>query len=296
MPEVKANGIDVHYESIGADHGEPLLLIMGLGSQMTRWPDAFCAGLVRHGFRVIRYDNRDVGLSTHFHDAGMPDMQAVMRREPAKLAYGLEDMAADAVGLLDALGIARAHVAGASMGGMIAQLVAANYPDRVLSLTSIMSSTGNPALPPGTPEAMAVLNTPAPHPSDEEAYGAHSYRTALAIGGPGYPPDEAYIRQRAISDAKRAYDPPGMMRQYAAIIANGDRREKLKTITAPTVVLHGADDPLVPVAGGRDTAANIPGAELRIIPGWGHDLPPALFEKIVEAVCAARDRARAAAA
>ena len=295
MPTVKANGIDIFYESLGADHGEPLLLIMGLGSQMTRWPDAFCAGLVRHGFRVIRFDNRDVGLSTHFNDAGMPDLAGLMQGRSVTLAYGLDDMARDAVGLLDALGVDRAHIVGASMGGMIAQLVAADHPHKVRSLTSIMSATGNPALPAGTPEAMAVLSTPSPHPSDEAAYAAHGYKTALAIGSPGYPPEEAYIRDRVLQDAKRAHDPLGFARQYAAIIANGDRRSKLKTITAPTVVLHGADDPLVPVAGGRDTADNIPGAELRIVPGWGHDLPPALFDKIIEGIIAARDRARALA-
>jgi pimeloyl-ACP methyl ester carboxylesterase len=299
MPQVQANGISIEHEVLGSEKGEPLLLIMGLGAQMTRWPDALCGQLVRHGFRVIRYDNRDVGLSTHLNDAGAPDMAAVVqaRMTGAKppVAYDLTDMAADAVGLLDALGIQRAHVAGASMGGMIGQLVAADYPDRVLSLTSIMSSTGNPALPPPSAEAMAVLNTPAPHPSDEEAFVAHGLRNARTIGSPGYPFDEAALRERLLSDARRAYDPAGFARQYAAAIANGDRREKLKRITAPTVVLHGADDPLVPVSGGRDTADNIPDAELRIVPGMGHDLPPGLFDRVVDAILTARDRARAAA-
>jgi pimeloyl-ACP methyl ester carboxylesterase len=298
--QVQANGINIEVETIGSEQGEPLLLIMGLGGQMTRWPDALCAGFVRHGFRVIRFDNRDVGLSKSFDEAGMPDIAAVLKaraegRTP-DLAYTLDDMASDAVGVLDALGVAKAHVVGASMGGMIAQLVAADHPERTISLTSIMSTTGNPALPPATPEAMAVLSTPAPHPSDEEAYAAHGIKNARIIGSPGYPFEEAQMRERLLSDAKRAYNPVGVMRQYAAVIANGDRRPKLAKITAPTVVLHGADDPLVPVSGGRDTADNIAGSELRIIPGMGHDLPVQLYEKIVEAVCAARDRARALAA
>lgn len=299
MPQAQANGITLEYDVMGSDNGESLLLIMGLGAQMTRWPDALCGQLVRHGFRVIRFDNRDVGLSTHLNHAGVPDIGAVLQarasgaKSPAP--YDLTDMAADAVGLLDALGVRRAHLAGASMGGMIAQLVAADYPDRVLSLTSIMSTTGNPALPPATPEAMAVLNTPAPHPSDEEAYVAHGLKNARVVGSPGYPFDEAAMRERILSDARRAYNPAGFMRQYAAAIANGDRREKLKRIKAPTVVLHGADDPLVPVSGGRDTAANIPDAELRVVPGMGHDLPPGLYDRVVDAVIAARDRARATA-
>ena len=181
------------------------------------------------------------------------------------------------------------------MGGMIAQLVAADFPDRVLSLTSIMSSSGNPGLPPPSPEAMAVLNTPAPHPSDEAAFLAHGLKNARIIGSPGYPFDEAAMRERLLGDARRAYDPAGVARQYAAVIANGDRREKLRRITAPTVVLHGADDPLVPLAAGRDTADPIPDAELRVVPGMGHDLPPELFDRVTDAVIAARDRARARA-
>lgn len=300
MPQAHANGITLEYETIGADNGEPLLLVMGLGAQMTRWPDGLVHGLVRHGFRVIRYDNRDVGLSTHFPDAPVPDVREIFKARAEgrvhPVPYTLDDMAADAVGLLDALGVRKAHVVGASMGGMIAQLIAADYPERVLSLTSIMSTTGNPGLDPATPEALAVITTPAPHPSDTEAFGAHSYKNAVTIGSPGYPPDEAAIRERARADAARAFNPAGVGRQYAAVIATGDRRPKLSKITAPTVVLHGADDPLVPLSGGRDTAACIPGSELRVIPGMGHDLPPALYEKVVEAITAARDRARAQAA
>jgi len=294
---LQANGITIEYETIGAENGEPLLLIMGLGAQMTRWPDGLVHQLVRHGFRVVRFDNRDAGLSTHFKDAGVPDAREVVKamaegRKP-EVPYTLDDMAADAVAVLDGLGVQKAHIVGASMGGMIAQLVVADYPERVLSFTSIFSSTGNPELPPATPEALSVITTPAPHPSDQEAFVAHSIKNARITGSPAYPADEAYLRERAIADAARAYNPAGVGRQYAAVIANGDRRPKLAKITAPTVVLHGADDPLVPVTGGRDTAANIPGAELRVIPGMGHDLPSQLYDKIVDAIIAARDRARA---
>jgi pimeloyl-ACP methyl ester carboxylesterase len=300
MPQMQANGITIEYGTLGAENGEPLLLIMGLGAQMTRWPDALCGQLVRHGFRVIRFDNRDVGLSTHCKDAGVPDAREVLKAKAAgqtpDVPYTLDDMAADAVAVLDGVGVEKAHIVGASMGGMIAQLVAADYPDRVLSLTSIFSTTGNPDLPPATPEALAVITTPAPHPSDEEAFVAHSIKNARVIGSPAYPLDEAYLRERAVTDAARAYDPAASGRQYAAVLANGDRRPKLAKITAPTVVLHGADDPLVPVTGGRDTAANIQGAELRVVPGMGHDLPVPLYDKVVDAIISARDRARRAAA
>jgi len=300
MAQAKANGITLEYDVHGDAGRDAVLLINGLGSQMTRYPPAFCERLAARGFRVIRFDNRDVGLSEKIESAGAPDMGAVMKalqegRTPP-VAYTLAEMAADAVGLLDALGVAKAHIVGMSMGGMIAQLVAADYPDRTLSLTSIMSSTGNPALPRATAEAMAVLNTPAPDPSkDLEAYVAHSIRSARTIGSPGYPYDEALLRERAIGDMRRCYYPQGFQRQYAGIMASPDRRAKLKTVTAPTIVLHGADDPLVPLAGGRDTAENIPGAELRVIPGMGHDMPPSLYDTFIEAICAAAQRTRLAA-
>jgi pimeloyl-ACP methyl ester carboxylesterase len=208
-------------------------------------------------------------------------------------AYTLTDMAADAAGVLQALDVKRAHIVGASMGGMIAQLVAAKHPGQTLSLTSIMSSTGNPGLPPAKPEAMAVLLTRA-DPADFEAFLAHGVKAQKTIGSPRYPANEAELRERIIVDFKRAYYPDGFSRQMAAILASGDRREDLKRVTAPTVVLHGADDPLVPLDGGKDTAANIRGADLRVVPGMGHDLPEALFPVVVEAVEAAASRARAA--
>jgi len=296
MAQIQANGISITYDSFGSDKAPPLLLIMGLGAQMTRWRPEFCEQLAARGFRVIRFDNRDAGLSTHLIEAGVPDMAvvaaAMQKGEKPEVPYTLSDMAADATGLLDALGIARAHIVGASMGGMIAQLVAADHPEHTLSLTSIMSTTGNPALPRATPEAMAVLTNRPPHPSDEEAYLAHSLAAARVIGSPAYPVDEAVQRAQSLADVKRCYEPTGFARQIAAVTATGDRRAKLKTITAPTVVVHGAADPLVPVEGAHDTAENIPGAELVVIPGMGHDLPPALYDTLIDAIVRVTERSK----
>lgn len=293
MAQAQVNGINLEYEVHGADDGVPLLLIMGLGVQLTRWPQGLYEKLVARGFRVIRFDNRDVGLSTKF--SGAPTIESVvgalMQGQKPDIPYTLDDMAADAVGLLDYLGIQRAHVAGASMGGMIGQLVAADYPDRVLSFTAIFTTTGNPALPPSKPEAMAVLTTRAPDPNtDMEAYLAHSIRGSRTIGSAAYPLEESYLRERALRDVQRAYEPLGVARQLAAVIANGDRRPKLAKIKAPVVVLHGDADPLVPVDGGKDLAANVPGAELRIVPGMGHDLPPELYGAIADAISRAAER------
>jgi pimeloyl-ACP methyl ester carboxylesterase len=295
MTHIRANNIDIEYESYGAKDAPVILLVMGLGAQLTRWPKPFVDLLVSKGFRVIRFDNRDIGLSTKFDSAGMPNIPAIAIAKatglPFAVTYTLEDMAADTVALLDALKIDRVHLIGASMGGMISQIVAADYPQRVLSFTSIMSTTGNPALPPSSPAATMLLGTPAPNPKDVEAYVAHAIRSAKIIGSPAYPATEAYIRERVLSEAERSYSPLGMLRQLAAVTANGDRRNKLKKITAPTMVIHGANDPLVPVQGGEDTAANIPGATLKIIPGMGHDLPAALHTTIVDAIMTVITRA-----
>src|SRR5262249_14172846 len=295
MPQITANGIKLEYEAFGPDGGERILLIMGLGAQLTRWPLGLIDMLTARGFRVIRYDNRDVGLSQRFHAAGPANVAQLMTDVAAgkapKAAYLLNDMAKDAVGLLNALGIRRAHIVGASMGGMIAQMVAANHPEHTLSLTSIMSSTGNRSLPPAKPEAMAVLMT-RPESPDLEAIVANGIRAQKTIGSPAYPASDSELRARIEEDFRRAYYPDGFSRQMAAIMASGDRREALRTIAAPTVVLHGADDPLVPLDGGRDTAANITGAELRIVPGMGHDLPTALFPVVVEAIETVTARAR----
>jgi pimeloyl-ACP methyl ester carboxylesterase len=299
MPHVKANGLDVYYESHGEAGAEPILLIMGLGAQMSRWSSEFIGKLTGAGHRVIAFDNRDIGLTEKLDAAGAPDMGAIIgalsqgKAPPA--AYTLSEMAADAAGLLQALGIERAHIVGASMGGMIAQLVAADFPERTLSLTSIMSSTGNPELPRATPEAMARLNTPAPDPTkDMEGFLASAVAGAKVMAS-AYPVDEAATRAQALSDYNRCYYPVGFQRQYAAILASPDRRPKLKGITAPTVVIHGADDPLVPLAGGQDTAANIPGAELRIVPGVGHEMPTAVQDEFVAGILAAVARSKVGA-
>lgn len=295
MPQLSANGITIEYDERGA--GEPLLLIMGLGAQMTRWPEGFCDALAARGFRVIRFDNRDIGLSSKMDEAGLPDMAAVFTAfatgQAAPVAYTLQEMSEDAVGVLDALGIDKAHIVGASMGGMIAQLVAADFPGHTLSLTSIMSTTGNRELPTGTPEAMAALSTPAPNPHDDmEGFLAAGLKTAHIVGSPGHV-DEAALRERMAADVQRSYYPAGFMRQYAAVLASPDRRPKLKGVTAPTVVIHGEADTLVNVAGGKDTAETIPGAELLVIPGMGHDVPPVFWDQIVDAIATVAAKAKA---
>lgn len=298
MAKAKANGIEIEYDIIG-DGPETVLMVMGLGSQMTRWPRALLERIAARGFKVISYDNRDIGLSTWFDEAGPADLAAVITavaegRKP-DIPYGLDDMAADAAGLLDALGVDRAHVFGISMGGMIAQMVAANHPEKVLSLISVMSTTGNRAVPSATPEAQAVLMTRAPDGSDVEVITDYALKAQIVIQSPGYPLDPVETRARLRADVVRAYHPAGVGRQMAAIVARGDRRERLKTIAVPTIVVHGDADPLVRVEGGRDTAATIPGAELRIIPGMGHDLPAGLYDVFVQSVVDAAERARATA-
>ncbi len=295
MAQIRANGIALEYEEFGSKTAEPILLIMGLGAQLTRWPLKFVELLTQRGYRVIRYDNRDVGLSHKFGTAGpanIPKMMADMASGKAvRPAYTLADMADDAAALLDALAIERAHLVGASMGGMIAQLVAVNHPRKTWSLTSIMSSTGNPSLPPAKPAAMAVLLI-RPPADDVAAFVEAGVKAARTIGSPGYPTDEKELRERIRGELDRCNYPEGFSRQMAAALAGGDRRAALRRITAPTVVVHGLDDPLVPVEGGRDTAANIPGAELIEIAGMGHDLPAALYSRIADAIELAAQRAR----
>jgi pimeloyl-ACP methyl ester carboxylesterase len=273
MPKAKANGVEIEYETYGDPKNPTVLLINGLGSQMTRWPEPFCDKLAARGYHVVRFDNRDVGLSTWFKPGD---------------AYRLDDMAADAIALLDTLGVAKAHIAGVSMGGMIAQLVVADYPDRVLSLTSVMSNTGAPL----TPQPPPARTAPPPDPTkDFEGFIAHGVAGANAIGGSGYPWDPAFIRQRTIDEYRRAYNPAGFGRQLAAIQAAPDRTAKLGTIKVPTVVLHGSEDPLVLPAGGEATHKAIPGSELRIIEGMGHNLTPELYDIFVDAITAAASRA-----
>jgi pimeloyl-ACP methyl ester carboxylesterase len=281
--------LTLEWDDAGDAAAPAVLLIMGLGAQMTRWSDELMAALAAHGLRPIRFDNRDVGLSTKIEAGGVPDLAkiglALATGQRPDVPYTLGDMAADAIGLLDTLGVERAHIVGASMGGMIAQLVAANYRNRVLSLTSIMSSTGNPALPRATAAANAVLMT-RPTGTDIDALVAHGVRSAKVIGSPGYPIEETVLAASIRGDLERQIYPQGFARQLAAIWADGDRRARLATITAPTLVIHGTDDPLVPVEGGRDTAKSIPGARLEEIAGMGHNLPPALVERIVSLIAA----------
>ncbi|MCP5296482.1 MAG: alpha/beta fold hydrolase [Zoogloeaceae bacterium] len=263
---------------------------MGLGMQLVAWPDAFCQGLVERGFRVIRFDNRDSGLSGKIHLAKKPNLLLAIAsawlKLPVRAPYTLNDMAGDTVGLLDALGIERAHIVGVSMGGMIAQVIAARYPQRVLSLTSIMSSSGNRAVSRSKPRALQALISQPSDPKDQDKAVEHLIRLFGVIGSPGYPTDEADLRQRIRRGMRRAYHPAGVLQQLLAIIASGDRRALLGKIAAPTLVIHGADDPLLPVAAGRDTARHIKGAKLVVIDGMGHDLPPGLLPRLVDAIAA----------
>jgi pimeloyl-ACP methyl ester carboxylesterase len=293
MPNLKANGISIEYEEFGDRNGRPLLLIMGLGAQMILWHEEFCEQLAARGHRVIRFDNRDVGKSTWFDQLGVPDVMAAMTaalaRQPVTAPYLIRDMAADAVGVLDALHIDKADIVGASMGGMIAQAVAIEFPSRVRTLTSIMSSTGNPDLPPASPSAMAVLLAPPPTTRDESIErGVTVFRT---IGSPGFPFDEADVRARATRGYDRGFNPAGTVRQLVAILASGSRKEALRAVRAPALVIHGKDDPLVPFAAGQDTAAAIPGAELLAIDGMGHDMPRAVWPRLIDAISALSARA-----
>jgi pimeloyl-ACP methyl ester carboxylesterase len=280
MPQVKANGIDIEYESFGRDSDPAILLIMGFSAQMTMWPTAFCEGLAAKDFRVIRFDNRDIGLSTHLSQLGAPNigeaMMKAMSGQPVDAPYLLDDMAKDAVSLLDALGIKRAHIVGASMGGMIAQIVAAKYPEHTISLTSIMSTTGRRDLPQAKPEAMAALTTPPASDSrtDRIAQGIKTWRI---IGSPGFAASDEELRATVEAAVDRApYDPAGIGRQLLAIVASPPRNDILKNVKAPAQVIHGEADPLVPMEGGKDTAASIPGAKLHLVPGMAHDFTNAL--------------------
>jgi pimeloyl-ACP methyl ester carboxylesterase len=285
--------IDIAYERFGDPDAPCVLLVMGLATQMLGWPEEFCAALVDGGHHVIRFDNRDVGLSTHLHDAPAPDVIAALAGDSSSASYTLSDMGADSVGLLDALALDSAHVVGASMGGMIAQTIAIEHPDRVRSLTSIMSTTGDPAVGQATQEAVGALLS-APAASREEALD-RTVAIFRAIGSPGFELDEADLRERAGLSYDRADDPLGVSRQLLAIVASGDRTASLRSLNLPALVLHGAADPLVDVSGGRATADAIPDAELVVFAGMGHDLPRALWPDITGRIGALVQRAEAAA-
>ncbi len=287
MPQIQANGITLEYE----DHGDPadpvILLIMGFAAQLTLWPIELVEGLVARGFRVIRYDNRDIGLSHKFDGVRAPGLIKLtllgkLGIRP-RVPYTLADMADDGAGLLGALGIEAAHIVGASMGGMIAQHFAARHADKTLSLTSIFSTTGNPKLPPARREAMLVL-IKRPASMEEGVLVEHGMLLARTIGSPGYPADPDRLRANVTANVRRSVYPEGPTRHLSAIVADGDRRKMLAGVAARTLVLHGEDDPLVPVEGGRDTAASIPGARLRTIPGWGHDLPLELVDEVADEI------------
>lgn len=287
MPQAQANGLTIEYETFGEAGNPAILLIMGVGCQLVMWPDSFCEGLAGLGYRVIRYDNRDVGLSTKIDGAGAPDIMAAVTAQltgqPVTSPYSLDDMADDAAGLMDALGIARAHVVGASMGGMIAQLVAIRHPEKVTSLTSIMSTTGNPDLPPAKDEAMGALLTP-PADTSRESLIQQGIAMWKVIGSPKYPATDEELRRIAERNVDRMVCPEGFGRQVLAILAAPPRNAALAKLNVPALVLHGAADPLVPVEGGKDTAAAIPGCRLEIVDGMAHDFTDALVPVYLEKV------------
>jgi pimeloyl-ACP methyl ester carboxylesterase len=282
----KANGIELCYDTFGDRAAPPIVLIMGLAAQMIAWDDAFCGELASRGYWVIRFDNRDIGLSTKFAQHGVPDVMAMLgallQRKAVSAPYTLRDMAADTVGLMDALGIKSAHVVGASMGGAIAQEIAIRHPARLRTLTSIMSSTGEPGLAQPTPEAMQILM--APTPSDRDAYLKRYLQTWAVLRGRGFPLDEARDAERGARAFERGLNPPGVARQLAAIMASGSRKEALAAVKAPALIIHGDADPLVRLDGGEATARAIPGAKLLVIKGMGHALPIPLWPQIIGAI------------
>ena len=300
MTAATANGLTIEYESLGDPADPAIVLIMGLGMQLLAWPDEFCRLLVARGFRVVRFDNRDAGLSSRVRGRralGLVLAIAAARLGlPVRAAYRLEDMAQDTVGLMDALGIERAHVVGASMGGMIAQVLAARFPARVLSLTSIMSTSGNRKVSRPKKRALQILLERPPASATTEQIVAHLVNVFTAIGSPDYPIPRPELHARIARWVRRAYEPAGTARQLVAIIASGDRRRLLRGIAVPTLVIHGADDPLVPLEAGRDTAHAVPGAELLVIDGMGHDLPDYALPTLADAIarhCTTASGARA---
>jgi pimeloyl-ACP methyl ester carboxylesterase len=282
----RANGIDICYEIFGDANAEPLLLIMGLAAQMIHWDDDFCRQLAARGFRVIRFDNRDIGKSTRLTGGKRLTPLELLKlrflKIPVQASYKLRDMAEDTTGLMDVLGIKSAHLVGASMGGMIAQEIAISFPQRVRSLTSIMSSTGNPKDPPPTREAAALLM--AAPPATKQEYIERFAKTWKILRGGSFPEDEALDRSRAERTYERGLNPAGVGRQLRAILASGSRKQRLRSVKAPTLVIHGTVDPLVRPQAGGDTAASIPGAKLLMIEGMGHALPIPMWPQVIDAI------------
>ena len=282
MPKLQSNGLELAYGTFGRPGDRPLLLVMGLGAPMLNWHEPLCAALAARGQFVIRFDNRDCGLSTQLDPLGVPDFGALLRQGGTP-PYTLQAMADDAAGLLDALALPSAHVCGASMGAMIAQLLAYHHPQHVRSLVSMMSSTGNPALPPAKPEALAALMSKPP--TERAAHIEHGVGVMRAIGSPTHF-DEVRIRKLVADSYDRGFTPRGTTRQLAAVVADGDRSARLATLRVPTLVIHGQADPLFPIECGRDTARVIPGAELLELETLGHDLPEPLWPRLVDAISA----------
>jgi pimeloyl-ACP methyl ester carboxylesterase len=291
--EVRANGITIAYESFGDPNSEAILLIPGVGMQLTGWPIELVEELVKRGYHVIRFDNRDIGLSTKFTEAGLPDAEAIQAAlaagEAAPMPYTLRDMGNDVVGLMDALAIPQAHIVGVSMGANIGQYVAIDHPERVLSLTLIGADSGNPALPViARPEAFEGV-PPQPTTVDKDTFVEWQVKTWQALAGSAYPTGEAILRERAQLDFERNFDPEAMTRQQTVSLLghyepDNYRLNNLQNISAPTVILHGSEDPLVPIAAAEDIASRVPNAELRIIPGLGHFVPVALVTDFADAI------------
>jgi len=283
---VKTNGIELVYDTFGEPEAPPILLIMGLGCQMIDWKDELCSLLAARGFYVIRFDNRDVGQSTVFHDAGHPSINAMLeamgRGEKVQAPYLLSDLVADTIGLLDALGIEKTHVVGLSMGGMIGQLMAAHHPDRVLTLTSIMSSTGEPGLPASAPEAWACLTERLE--TELQPFLEQYDRKWRVYCGPAYPFDAKAGREHAARVFERGVHPAGRDRQMAAILASGSRKEALAAVRCPVLIIHGESDPVVRIEAARATARAVGDAEIVTFAGMGHDLPKAVWPRVVEAI------------
>jgi pimeloyl-ACP methyl ester carboxylesterase len=292
MPRARVReGIEIEYETLGEAGADPLVLVMGFSLQMISWDLRFCELLTGRGFRVVRFDNRDVGLSTKLGHLGTPDFARAMMGDRSAAPYAIEDMADDLAGLLDALGLPAAHLVGASMGGFIVQEMAIRHPARVRSLTSIMSSTGNRLVGQPRPEALGALLMPPP--ADRAAALDRAVVIWKTIGSPGFPFDEKRVRELAGASWDRDHDASGVARQAAAVFTQRDRTVDLHGVQAPALVVHGAEDPLLTLSGGQATAEAIPGARLLVVPGMGHELPPGAWPTVVDAIV---DNARRAVA
>lgn len=303
MPQANINGLNLEYETFGNPADPGMLLIMGLGSQLIQWPVTLCQQLADSGHFVIRYDHRDIGLSSRMDHLMVPDVRWAFLRHrlglKPNIPYSLLDLAQDALGLLDFLHIKQAHLVGVSMGGMIAQLLAIHFPARVLSLTSVMSTTGNPKLPKATPAAQVALAAPV----KRRRTGGHDGEPGIedlvdqsvagwkAISSPGFPPNEQTLRAQCEAVIRRGHHGPGIARHLLACLCTTDRRKQLQQLALPTLVIHGTADPLIPLACGEDTAANIRGAELLTIEGMGHDLPEAILTQLADKICTLARRA-----